>query len=90
MPEGGWVVDVEKQNKLGKPGAEDVTAKLFNRQARKAKPGNQKQPAKKQKHQQQVAARSAMDPLPLAEAPHGRPPLATQALGLQFILCPDT
>ncbi|KAF1794308.1 hypothetical protein GQ600_1688 [Phytophthora cactorum] len=72
MPEGGWVADVDKcvcgckifnkhktcchvivgrkAKKLGKPGSEDVTAKLFNR----------------------------------------RPLLASRALSVQFIRCPDT
>ncbi|EEY55581.1 uncharacterized protein PITG_09513 [Phytophthora infestans T30-4] len=82
MPEEGWVVDVQqcvcgckfylkfktcchiivgrKAKRLGSPGIEDKTEKLFNRQIRKTKSTN------------------------------GRPLLASRALDIQLILCPNT
>ncbi|KAJ8546622.1 hypothetical protein ON010_g11616 [Phytophthora cinnamomi] len=75
-----------KAKRLSRPGVEDKSEKLFNRQVRKAKPTSS---AKKQKQTQPDHATDAKA-LTLTDPSRGRPLLASRALDVQYILCTDT
>ncbi|KAJ8552310.1 hypothetical protein ON010_g10235 [Phytophthora cinnamomi] len=75
-----------KAKRLSRPGVEDKSEKLFNRQVTKAKPTP---PAKKQKQTQPDHATDAKA-LTLTDPSRGRPLLASRALDVQYILCTDT
>ncbi|KAG6949960.1 hypothetical protein JG688_00014398 [Phytophthora aleatoria] len=104
MPEGGWVVDVEKcvggcmfysKHKtcchviVGRKAKQtwETWCRRCNRQTLQS--SGSKSEAWKPKTASQEAEAPAAG-CNKKQAPQGRPPLATQALGLQFILCPDT
>ncbi|OWZ14129.1 hypothetical protein PHMEG_00012427 [Phytophthora megakarya] len=100
MPEEGWVVDIEKcacackfYSKLktcchisvGRKAKRRQNRKLFNRQVRKIKV-----PCKKKKTFTHTQPSNTDTAIPLSDSVVGRPLLTSRALGLEFILCPDT
>ncbi|KAK1944828.1 hypothetical protein P3T76_003361 [Phytophthora citrophthora] len=70
--------------KLIKPGEEDKTKKLFNRQIRKAKTVSSHRSKLPREGTEEASV------LPLSQMREGRPLRASRALDMQFILCPDT
>ncbi|KAE9000800.1 hypothetical protein PR001_g18693 [Phytophthora rubi] len=82
------IVIARKVKRLSRPGAEDKSEKLFNRQVRKIKSGSL---GKRRKTEEKAVTNVAAETeLPLQESSDGRPLLASRALDLQYILCSDT
>ncbi|KAE8891816.1 hypothetical protein PF005_g15845 [Phytophthora fragariae] len=82
------IVIARKAKRLSRPGVEDKSEKLFNRQVRKIKSGSL---GKRRKTEEKAVTNVAAETeLPLQESSDGRPLLASRALDLQYILCSDT
>ncbi|KAF1786709.1 hypothetical protein GQ600_714 [Phytophthora cactorum] len=72
-----------RARRFGRPGANDYSEKLFNRQVQK----REKSPCKRQRTQPPTTPSSSGTEIPLVSPPVGRTP---NALDVQFLLCPNT
>ncbi|KAG2784069.1 hypothetical protein PC116_g17595 [Phytophthora cactorum] len=75
-----------RTRRLGRPGANDYSEKLFNRQVQK----REKPSSKRQRTQPPTTPSSSGTEIPLVSPPAGRTPNASRALDVQFLLRPDT